>query len=57
MAEFHAAQGDETPFVCGECGEPVFVLDGGRAVRPCGHESATIIANMTAIAKGASALK
>lgn len=57
MAEYHAAMGDQTPYVCGECGEPVFVIPpSNRIVRPCGHDSAAIVANMEALATGASSL-
>lgn len=54
MEEFHAAQGDQSPFLCGECNEPVFRLDDGRIYRPCGHEQAVVLANLEATVYGQS---
>lgn len=57
MPEFHAAQGDVTPYVCGSCQEPVFILDGGRVIRPCGcPDNTALIANMEAVCRGYSSL-
>ncbi len=55
--EFHAAQGDQSPYLCGECNEPVFMLENERIYRPCGHEKAVVIANMEAIVYGVSRIK
>jgi hypothetical protein len=54
-SEFHAAQGEESRYVCGECSEPVFLLvDTSRVYRPCGHDSAAVLANLEATVFGES---
>ena len=52
--EFHAAQGQQSPYQCQECGEPVFIVEG-RVYRPCGHEGAAVLANIEAIVTGQGA--
>ena len=44
--EFRPAQGDKSPYVCAECGEPVIDVDG-KIYRPCGHETAEVIVDVT----------
>ena len=56
MEKFSAAQGDLTPYICGSCQEPVFVLPDGKIYRPCGcPEDTVLLANMEAICRGAGA--
>jgi hypothetical protein len=55
--DFHNARGDESPYICGDCGEPIFRLDGERLYRPCGHTEAVVVANIEAIATGRAILK
>ena len=50
--EFHEAVGEQSPYLCGECNSPVFRLPGGRIYRPCGHDTAAILANMEAVVYG-----
>lgn len=52
--EFHAAQGDQSLYLCGECKEPVFILENKKIYRPCGHEDAVVIANLEAVVYGKS---
>lgn len=56
MTEFHEAKGDKSPYVCGEpdCGQPVFLLPNGKIYKPCGHDSAPVLANMEAVVYGKS---
>ena len=46
-------QQDNPMFQCAECSEPVIVY-GGNYFRTCEHTEAAIIANMTAVVRGAS---
>ena len=59
--EFHAAQGDQSPYICAECGEPVLVVkglaSGVKLYKPCGHEDAAVLANMQAVVYGEGSTK
>ena len=50
-----------TPYVCGVCNEPVFVVQGApdNLYRPCGHTvtDGPVIANMEAVVYGQSQLE
>lgn len=46
MDEFVAERGDQSPYLCAECREPVFVLPNGRIYKPCGHDEAEVLANL-----------
>lgn len=54
--EFHAAQGDQSQYLCAECNEPVFVIEG-KIYKPCGHEEAAVLANMEAAVLGQGAMQ
>ena len=51
MEPFRPAQGDKPVYVCGECNEPVLVVDGDL-YRPCGHNEAPVLANLEALVYG-----
>lgn len=54
--EFHAAKGDQSPYLCAECNEPVFVVNG-IIYKPCGHTEAAVLANMQAVVYGEGGAK
>jgi hypothetical protein len=54
MEPFRAAQGDKPLYVCGECNEPVLVIEG-VLYRPCAHAEAPVLANLEALVYGQGA--
>jgi hypothetical protein len=53
MTQPNLAKGEEALYSCAECGDPVFLVDG-VVYKPCGHADAAVLANLTAILRGAS---
>ena len=56
MSQPNLAKGDEPLYLCAECNEPVFLVDG-VVYKPCAHTDAAVLANLTAILRGTSEVK
>jgi hypothetical protein len=53
MSQPNLAKGDEPLYLCAQCNEPVFLVDG-VVYKPCAHTDAAVLANLTAILRGTS---
>ena len=53
MTQPNLAKGDEPLYLCAECNEPVFLVEG-VVYKPCAHTDAAVFANMVAIVRGTS---
>ena len=56
MNQPNLAKGEEPLYLCAECDDPVFLIDGA-IYKPCGHAQAAVLANLTAILRGQSEVK
>lgn len=56
MAQPNLSKGDEPLYLCAECNEPVFLVEG-VVYKPCGHTDAAVLANLKAILLGQSEVK
>ena len=51
MEQPNIAQNEPPLYLCFECNEPVFFVDG-IIYRPCGHDDAPVLANLQAVVYG-----
>jgi hypothetical protein len=55
MTQPNLAQGEKPLYLCAQCNEPVFLVDG-IVYRPCGHNESPVLANLEALVRGASSV-
>ena len=55
MEQPNLAKGELPLYLCAECNEPVFVVEG-IVYKPCGHTNAPVLANMEAVVTGTSSV-
>ena len=55
MDQPNLAKGEKPLYLCGQCDEPVFLIDE-ILYRPCAHNEATVLANLEALVSGSSSV-
>lgn len=55
MNQPNLAKGDLPKYMCAQCNEPVFLVDG-IVYRPCGHNESPVLANLEALVRGTSSV-
>ena len=55
MEQPNLAKGEPPLYLCGQCNEPVFLVNH-IVYKPCAHEEAGVLANMEAALRGTSAV-
>ena len=56
MIQPNLEKGEEPLYSCAQCDGPVFLVDD-VVYKPCGHTTASVLANLTAILRGQSEVK
>lgn len=56
MDQPNLAKGEQPLYLCAECNDPVFLIDG-IVYRPCGHNNAAVLANLQATVRGQGAVQ